>query len=74
MKGSVVLREEWGIMRNMTIGIMMLDGLGREVGAMTLYSGMPVLMYDMMIPKLDCGIDAMTLDMKMCVFVCGMIV
>ena len=41
---------------------------------MTLYVGMPMLVYDMMIDKLDCGVGAMMLNMEIYMLVCGMIV
>jgi len=59
-------KELWG---DMIISTMMLDGLGREIGAMTLYAGMFMFIYDMMIDKLDYEIGAMMLNMKMYMFI-----
>ena len=71
---NIMLNKKWRIMRNMIISIMMLDGLGHEVGVMMLYMKMFVFMYDMMIDKLNYGIGVMMLNMKMYMLICGLIV
>ena len=72
--GNAVFNEEWKIMENMIISIMMLDELSYEIDAMTFYAKIFVFMYDIMIDKLNYKIDIMTFNMKIYILICELIV